>query len=54
MVGVRFAEAGMEGRRNSVAEEGLGSEGEEERAFMGEDCSLCVMEGMEGGALFGA
>jgi hypothetical protein len=54
IVGTRFTEAGMLGRRNSVAEAGLRSEPVGDMALMGDACSLCEDDGTAGGALLGA
>jgi hypothetical protein len=53
MVGMRFAEAGMLGRRNSTADEGLGVELSGDVVLTGDARSLCVDDGTGGGALFG-
>ena len=55
MEGTRFAEAGMLGRRNSVADAGLVSGiGGGEMVVIGDARSLCVKGGgTGGGALFG-
>jgi hypothetical protein len=53
MVGMRFAEAGMLGRRNSTADVGLVSEFGGEVVLMGDSLPLCVGEGTGGGARFG-
>jgi hypothetical protein len=54
IVGTRFTEAGMLGRRNSVAEAGLRSEPVGDMALTGDARSLCVDDGTAGGALLGA
>jgi hypothetical protein len=56
MVGMRFAEAGMMGRRKPSAEAGMVSDaGDQGAVVIGEVRSLCVKGGgTGGGALFGA
>jgi hypothetical protein len=53
MVGMRFAEAGMLGRRNSVADAGLVSEPVGDVTLIGDACSLCENDGVAGDDLLG-
>jgi hypothetical protein len=48
IVGMRFAEAGMLGRRNSVAEAGLRSEPVGDVTLIGDACSLGEKDGVAG------